>query len=170
MGAICQLCETISAPQDPQEDARIFSLLLECVDLAGQFPQSFSPERAIFFQAFFLERFAQLFGYGVSLRQCAHCGATPISCSGFLVQEGGFLCTKCEQERLPSRSPLLRTDDATLRKLLSFLEQGSLADALRLSAPKAVFRDLALLYEAMLTVLPVKSSPLQTKYLQSFYQ
>lgn len=169
MGAICRLCETISAPQDLQEDASIFTLLLECIHLADQFPQTFSPERALFFQAFFLERFAQRFGYGVSLQRCARCSATPISCSGFLVQEGGFLCASCEQERLPKRSPVFLTEEPTLRKLLTFLEQGSLADALRLSAPKSIFRDLALIYEAMLTVLPVKTSPVQVSYLQSFY-
>lgn len=170
MGAICQLCETISAPQDPQEDARIFSLLLECTQLAEAFPQAFSPERALFFQAFFLERFARLFGYGVSFRQCVRCQSQPISCSGFLTQEGGFLCASCEQAQLPSRTPVFSSDQDTLRKLLLFLEQGSLADALRLSAPKSVFRDLALLYEALLTVLPVKRSPLQTAFLHSFYR
>lgn len=170
MGAICQLCESVSAPQDPQEDVRIFSLLLECAQLAEQFPQPFSPERALFFQAFFLERFARLFGYGVSFRRCVRCQSQPISCSGFLTQEGGFLCASCEHSQLPGRTPVFSSDQDALRRLLLFLEQGSLADALRLSAPKSVFRDLALLYEALLTVLPVKRSPLQTDFLHSFYR
>lgn len=168
LGSICRLCESIAAPQDPLEDARIFSLFQEVSGCASQFQQMFSPERALFFQAFLLQRFAALFGYAIALTQCARCGANPISCTGFHLQEGGFLCTKCEHDVLPGRSPIFQTEEPVLRKLLLYLEQASLPDALRLSAPKSVLRDLALLYEGMMTVLPLKKSPLASGYLDSF--
>ena len=169
LGSVCRLCETIAAPQDPLEDERIFALFQQVIQQASLFQQEFSFERAVFFEALILQRFASLFGYAIPLEQCAHCGASPISCTGFQLQEGGFLCATCEHTRLPGRSSVFQTDEPTLRKLLVFLERASLAEALRLTAPKHVFRDLTLLYEGMMTVLPVKQSPLLAGYLTSFF-
>lgn len=167
LGAICRLCEALSGPQDPLEDERIFLLFRFVRERAAAFTLPFSPERALFVQAFLLQRFAGLFGYRVPVQQCTNCGASPISCTAFQRQEGGFLCATCERSHFAGRSSVFQTDEATLRKCLLFLEHASLDEALALSASKAVLRDLTLLLEGLLTVLPLKTSPHTSAYLLS---
>lgn len=166
LGSLAGMCHQLTDQhaQEPQ----VFLFFLSCLKLSETFRDTFSPERLWLVWGFALHLLAKYLGYGVSFSRCARCGGSPLIATVFSIKEGGFLCAVCDKATFAAHSSPLQTNEETLRKALLFFETASLEQVIRLSAPRVVLTDLAIIIEATLALLPIDSWQKYKRNLDSF--
>ena len=126
-----------------QPDERLFDLLRELLFTVDALPEPTPGERTLLLAAFSL-KLTLLLGFGLEIGRCIRCRRTLEPQGNALdVLRGGVECRACRDGLAPAVSP-------EVIKALRYLRDAPLADAVRLSVPGLVLRELNFVTELQL--------------------